>query len=201
MYSINLTLNAAEAHTLRSVLSASANLYALNAMSAATQEERANWDAKHAETFALLATFRALTRDAAETAQEPAPATEAAEVAPEQAPAPVAAPEPAQEAAEATQERGNYWNNTGRFQSLANDLEKLIPSAGPVENARQNPKLERLRKIVNAYYDLLNNGGGNRSSWCQVYARTEPVLDNAILDAALEQGLISLAHVEMLRAA
>lgn len=112
----------------------------------------------------------------------------------------------------------NYWDGTGRFQNLANELAKLIPAAGPVANARKNAKLERFRKVANAYYDLFNNGGGNRpqsivnffgrvkqyarrSSWDHVYARTEPVLDNAILDAALEQGLISLAEAYVLRVA
>lgn len=117
-----------------------------------------------------------------------------------------------------------YWDSTGRHQKLAEELRKLIPAAGPVENARKNPKLERFRKVANAYYDLFNNGGGNRKQACRAYfgvdrygvsARlhvrwsdykaafqlTEPVLDNAILDAALEQGLISLAHAYMLRIA
>ena len=48
-----------------------------------------------------------------------------------------------------------YWNGNGRFQELYNRLYKLIPHSGP---CAQLPKLERLRKVGNAYYQLFNNG-------------------------------------------
>lgn len=41
-------------------------------------------------------------------------------------------------------------------------LEKLIPSEGTVPNPYKNKSLEKFRKAANAYYDLYNNGGGNR---------------------------------------
>lgn len=110
----------------------------------------------------------------------------------------------------AHEEAGNnsYWNSNGKYQHLVGELEKLIPVAGEVENQKQNPALERFRKYANAYYDLFNNGGGNRRQAVQsyfpgafrkankcnyrgVYAITEPRMDEVILAAAREQGLIS----------
>lgn len=102
----------------------------------------------------------------------------------------------------------SYWNHNGKYQHLAGELHKLLPLAGPVQNAKQNPALERFRKYANAYYDLFNNGGGNRRQAVQayfpgayrcanvyryngIYAITEPRMDAVILAAAREQGLIS----------
>jgi hypothetical protein len=100
-----------------------------------------------------------------------------------------------------------YWNSNGTYQKLSEQLENMIPSMGEVENPKQNPKLERLRKLTNAYYDLYNNGGCNPCrgtakyfrgtitmardrKWEDCYAVTEPIMDKAILKAAKEQGLI-----------
>lgn len=105
-------------------------------------------------------------------------------------------------------EKNSYWSSNGKYQHLANELQKLIPFSGEVENAKQNPALEKFRKYVNAYYDLFNNGGGNRRQAVQsyfpgafrkaneckyrgVYAITEPRMDEVILAAAREQGLIN----------
>ena len=102
----------------------------------------------------------------------------------------------------------NYWNGNGRYQSLADALHKRVPSEGAVENPNRNKALERYRKAVNAYYDLYNNGGLNRpqainayfkgalrlaraESWGQVPYATEAPMDRIILEAALEQGLIT----------
>ena len=101
----------------------------------------------------------------------------------------------------------SYWCNKGQYKDLADELNKLIPSSVEVKKPK-SPKLERFRKVQNAYYDLFNNGGGNRrqavSRYFGVYAhetryymnhdsicrRTEPVIDQAILEAAKEQGLV-----------
>lgn len=104
--------------------------------------------------------------------------------------------------------KNSYWNSNGKYQHLAGELQKLIPVAGEVENQKQSPALEKFRKYSNAYYDLFNNGGGNRRQAVQtyfpgayrkanefryrgVYAITEPTMDAVILDAAHEQGLIN----------
>ena len=102
----------------------------------------------------------------------------------------------------------SYWNNNGKYQHLAGELRKLVPIAGEVENHKQNPALEKFRKYSNAYYDLFNNGGGNRRQAVQayfpgayqkaneckyrgIYAITEPRMDEVILAAAREQGLLN----------
>jgi len=100
-----------------------------------------------------------------------------------------------------------YWNNNGTHQELSNKLREMIPSMGEVVDAENNPKLERLRKLTNAYYDLYNNGGCNPCrgtaryfrgtitmardrKWDKCYEVTEPIMDKAILKAGKEQGLI-----------
>ena len=100
----------------------------------------------------------------------------------------------------------NYWNNNGKYQKLGDKLMELIPDVNEVENPEDNPKLERFRKLVNAYYDLYNNGGGNEDrgasyyfrkairfaenyDWDRCYEITEPIMDEAILEASEEQGV------------
>jgi hypothetical protein len=102
---------------------------------------------------------------------------------------------------------GNYWEGTGKHENLSSKLDELLPVMGSVDNPEQSPKLERYRKMNNAYYDLYNNGGGNPSSktayyfpktitharyddWESCNAITEPLMDKAIILASLEQGLI-----------
>jgi hypothetical protein len=98
----------------------------------------------------------------------------------------------------------NYWNNNGKHQKLGDKLMELIPNVGKVKNPEDNFKLERFRKLVNAYYDLYNNGGGNENKrvshyfpkaisfaenndWDSCYKITEPIMDEAILEASEEQ--------------
>ena len=101
----------------------------------------------------------------------------------------------------------NYWNNNGKYQKLGDKLMELIPDVNEVENPEDNPKLERFRKLVNAYYDLYNNGGLNdenkkvshyfpraisfaeNNEWDSCYEITEPIMDRAILEASEEQGV------------
>ena len=118
-----------------------------------------------------------------------------------------------------------YWNDEGRYQDLYNELQDFIPGMGSVldvENERRirmklpsnSPKLgrkgkfyhlEALRLGVNQYYDLYNNGLGNRyhgfkkrfgvGSYQAVNdigdARKtiDTVMDSLILNAAKEIGL------------
>ena len=116
----------------------------------------------------------------------------------------------------------NYWGHNGTHQDLADQLEKLIPAEGAVESPRgRNKKLEKFRQAANAYYDIFNNGGCNRgplirrifefsvgsyrygsrsrfgathTNWTAIHRHTEPKMDEIILDAAVEQGLISAEH-------
>lgn len=53
-----------------------------------------------------------------------------------------------------------YWNGKGERQDLVEKMERLIPGSGKADK----PKLERLRKAINCYYDLYNNGLYNRAS-------------------------------------
>lgn len=88
-----------------------------------------------------------------------------------------------------------YWDGNGRFQELAEKLNKLIPTKGPVDKPRSlNRCLERFRKASNAYYDLFNIGVLNRITsnykWELAHQHAEPAMDRYIIDAAVEQGLI-----------
>jgi hypothetical protein len=55
-----------------------------------------------------------------------------------------------------------YWSHKGRHEALITELNKLVPSSGGVENTDDNPALEKFRVASNCYYDLYNNGLGNR---------------------------------------
>lgn len=57
-----------------------------------------------------------------------------------------------------------YWCSRGNHENLGDLIDKLIPPAGEVENKGKNRSLERYRKARNCYYDLYNNGLGNRAS-------------------------------------
>ena len=101
-----------------------------------------------------------------------------------------------------------YWNGKGRYQKLADRLLKLDPIKGEIEDLENNPKLERLRLINNAYYDLYNNGGWNNDTrkvskyfpscitlakknlWDMCAEITEPVFDRAVINASIEQGIL-----------
>jgi hypothetical protein len=53
----------------------------------------------------------------------------------------------------------SYANGNGQYQELADRLQKLVPSEGGIKG---NATLERFRVACNNYYDVINNGGGNR---------------------------------------
>lgn len=57
-----------------------------------------------------------------------------------------------------------YWNEQGTYQTIAEALQGLIPAIGEVpEGKTTNKALERFRRAQNCYYDLYNNGLGNRA--------------------------------------
>jgi hypothetical protein len=58
----------------------------------------------------------------------------------------------------------SYWSGEGKYQEQHDELLKLIPREGPVEKGMCKHKisLDRLRRATNCYYDVFNNGGGNR---------------------------------------
>ena len=104
---------------------------------------------------------------------------------------------------------GNYWEGTGTYDALNEKLEALVPASGSVHDPENNPKLERFRRMSNAYCDLFRNGGGNpcqktayffpktislarRFNWDSVFNITEPIMDKAILLAAKEQGVMTI---------
>ena len=65
-----------------------------------------------------------------------------------------------------------YWNNNGKFQVEADIVTKLIPGFGEVPDGKgKNKCLERLRRASNAYYDVYNNGGGNRNADIRYYLK------------------------------
>jgi len=122
-----------------------------------------------------------------------------------------------------------YWGNTGAHQELSAQLEKLIPISGAVSSPRsRNKKLEKFRQASNAYYDIFNNGGGNRrelirrifgvnmsefvyrsrdrfgashTNWTGIHRVVEPIMDRIILEASEEQKLILAQAVKGLEIA
>lgn len=104
-----------------------------------------------------------------------------------------------------------YWSHKGKYQAAADKLQELIPSEGSVDRPYKNKKLEAFRKAANAYYDLYNNGGGNRAgSICKIfhvrmsdhkdytrkysyrqslYDLVEARMDEIVAEAAIEQGI------------
>ena len=105
----------------------------------------------------------------------------------------------------------SYWNNKGEHQGLVSTLHSLIPTMGPVENPRKNKALEKFRRAQNCYYDLYNNGLGNRyaefvrvygirpsmyklyGEWGNydraLYVAVEKKINEIILNAAREQNI------------
>lgn len=104
-----------------------------------------------------------------------------------------------------------YWNGKGKHQVLADALHELVPLEGSVVQPHKNKALERFRKASNAYYDLYNNGLMNRAQSFaklfgiasgrfrtvdrgflpRMYEMAEAKMNEVVLDAAEEQGMIS----------
>ena len=102
----------------------------------------------------------------------------------------------------------SYWNNNGTHQELIDKLQAMIPHEGSISGAKKQ-KLEKLRKAINCYYDLYNNGlcnrgrsfgltffpyaryrYGNFQFMDALYERAESIMDTFVLAAAREQGLV-----------
>ena len=64
----------------------------------------------------------------------------------------------------------SYWGGNGPHQDLADMMGNMIPVSGPCYNVPGddasgiNQPLDRYRQVVNAYYDIFNNGGCNSVS-------------------------------------
>ena len=101
------------------------------------------------------------------------------------------------------------------LKSVYEELDGLIPFDGPVCNVNKNKKLEKLRKSANVVHDIFNNGLMNKGkslkvlglmkydlplpqyagghyydgNWDRIKQIVEPIFENIILDAAVEQDL------------
>ena len=101
------------------------------------------------------------------------------------------------------------------LKSVYEELDGLIPFDGPVCNVNKNKKLEKLRKAANVVHDIFNNGLMNRGkqlkvlklkmydlplpqyagghyydgNWDRIKEIVEPIFENIILDAAVEQDI------------
>lgn len=53
--------------------------------------------------------------------------------------------------------KNSYWEENSRYQAQMNYLQTLIPDVGRIDG-KTNTKLEKLRRAINCYYDLYNNG-------------------------------------------
>jgi len=101
-----------------------------------------------------------------------------------------------------------YFKGTGRYQGIYDDLKVRIPTEGECKNKdTSNKHLEELRKAVNQYFDLYENGLANRhhgfkkrfgvdaesarsfvqDSHIQFSWKLEDVMDAFILHALVEQ--------------
>jgi hypothetical protein len=60
----------------------------------------------------------------------------------------------------------SYWNSNGTYQAQYEELIKLVPHEGEIKKGmcKHVFSLERFRKACNCYYDVFNNGGGNRDA-------------------------------------
>jgi hypothetical protein len=60
----------------------------------------------------------------------------------------------------------SYWNSEGTYQAQYEELIKLVPREGEIKKGmcKHVFSLERFRKACNSYYDVFNNGGGNRDA-------------------------------------
>lgn len=105
-----------------------------------------------------------------------------------------------------------YWAGTGTYQALNDKLHALIPSDG--ECPKDQPKLEKLRRATNCYYDMYNNGLCNRAAefrrvfgfggsqiarHLQRTPELEEAMDSIILAAGLEQGLCKIVPYDGVR--
>ena len=101
------------------------------------------------------------------------------------------------------------------LKSVCEELDGLIPFDGPVCNVNKNKKLEKLRKAANVVHDIFNNGLMNKGkslkvlglmkydlplpqyagghyydgNWDRIKEIVEPIFENIILDAAVEQDI------------
>jgi Txe/YoeB family toxin of Txe-Axe toxin-antitoxin module len=124
----------------------------------------------------------------------------------------------------------SYWNNCGRYEELNKKLhariDEIIAEQGEesvrTRGLKGHPKLEKLRRAKAVYYDIFNNGGGNRMQaifpifgirmsrykihyayqgrlssrldFDAIMRNIEPVMDKLILAAAVEQEVIETAN-------
>jgi len=78
-----------------------------------------------------------------------------------------------QEEYDAWAKQSRYWDGSGRFQSMCEQVKGLIPRVGSAPEAT----LEALRRVSQCYYDTYNNGGCNGF----LYADALPVLEQSDL--------------------
>lgn len=100
-----------------------------------------------------------------------------------------------------------YWAGKGKHPVTNKKLSNLVPMPGSVPFPEKNLALEKYRVAANCYYDLYNNGLGNRASEfrsifgfpgkkearemsAEFVQRVEDKIDAYIYAAAVEQGLV-----------
>ena len=101
------------------------------------------------------------------------------------------------------------WGVNHKLKTAYSKVMKKVPGVGEVENKKNNPKLEKLRKASKNGYDLFNNGfmsaqfrrlfkvsaydfpqDINRwrdSDWDEIEQVMEPVISKLIIEAYIEQ--------------
>ena len=110
-----------------------------------------------------------------------------------------------------------YWNSNGKYQHFVDELNLLVPFEGEVDRPKKNRRLEKFRRASNCYYDLYNNGLGNRFGEMRsvmgiapsnyriintsrrgcydftplLYKHVEAAMNEIVVAAAIEQGIFS----------
>lgn len=87
----------------------------------------------------------------------------------------------------ATSTESSYWEGKGKYQKEVERLRALIPSLGKCNN----PSLEALRVVQNAYYDAYNNGACNPSRWECLKQFVPDLLDRCNIDRNQSQQFLS----------
>ena len=110
--------------------------------------------------------------------------------------------------------KNTYWNNKGTHQQVADLLQEMVPTMGPVYNVADDEEsgidaaVDHFRQAANAYYDIFNNAGCNSVSrkiskyfpgvmqhlrgkynyrnpnWDLIESLVEPMMDKHVLKAA-----------------
>lgn len=77
-----------------------------------------------------------------------------------------------------------YWNNNGKFQMAATELEAMVPNSGKCDSL----KGELFRAVSKIYYDFHNNGFGNNWVNPALFLMNYVNLDSEVINLLYKYG-------------